>query len=550
MVQDETRSGCRQNQLPEQLQETDKQNQALDQLKMSEEILREIQQIALIGRWELNHSTGDLHWSDTIFQIFEKDPEVFAATYEGFIEAVHPEDRDKVNKAFQDSLLNQSPYEITHRLLFGDGRIKWVYEKCKSWFDKSGHPLVSVGIVQDISALKEVEGALREQQRYLRTILETTKDGFWVVNREGRITDVNLAYCHMSGYTAKELLTMCIGDLDVIETPEVTRNRMRRIFEKGSEIFETRHRKKDGSIFDVEVSVSCSDPTIGELVCFCRDITARKQLEKSLRLAIKRAELANDAKSRYLAHMNHEIRTPLNGFMGFMSLMEDTGLNEEQREYIFHMKQSTSHMLSIINNVLDHAKIEAGQMKLANQSFYLDDEVRSAMVPLQSLARQQHLVLELTLGKDLPLKVVGDSQRLRQIILNLAGNAVKFTRKGVVRVTLTCLETSESRHTLKLVVEDTGPGMNREIMDKLFQPFYQADDGSTPQNQGTGLGLTITHELVELMNGKIMVESWPGKGTRVEVALNLGRDRDVDSGGLAEDRAAEISRHDIERGED
>ncbi len=238
------------------------------------------------------------------------------------------------------------------------------------------------------------------------------------------------------------------------------------------------------------------------------------------------AESANNAKSRYLAHMNHEIRTPLNGFVGFLQLMETTRLDQLQQEYMHHMKQSTSHLLGIINNVLDMARIEAGEMKLTKRLFNLEDEIQTALAPLRSLARQKNIRLLVNVEDHMPPQVEGDPDRLRQILLNLGGNAVKFTQEGQVNITIQCLETTEEKHTLQMAVEDTGPGMTRETLDKLFMPFYQVDDGSTSQSKGTGLGMTITQELVELMGGHIQAESTPGRGTRVEVRLMLNKVRD------------------------
>ncbi len=237
---------------------------------------------------------------------------------------------------------------------------------------------------------------------------------------------------------------------------------------------------------------------------------------------VKSREEAN-AKSRYFAHMNHEIRTPLNGFMGFLMLMDSTSLDQEQQEYMVYMKQTTKYMLNIINNVLDIAKIEAGEMKLSNRVFNLKEEIETALAPLYSLARQKNINLQLTIEGNLPQQVEGDPDRLGQIILNLGGNAVKFTQEGQVLVTVQCPETTAKHHVLRLVVEDTGPGMTQESLDKLFLPFYQTDDGATPQSKGTGLGMTITKELVELMDGKIQLESTLGEGTRIEVNVQLSK---------------------------
>ena len=190
------------------------------------------------------------------------------------------------------------------------------------------------------------------------------------------------------------------------------------------------------------------------------------------------------------------------------------------------MKQSTSHLLSIINNVLDMAKIDAGEMKLSIQGFNLEEEIQTALAPLRSLAVENNIHLALTMQDDMPRFVEGDPDRLRQIILNLGGNALKFTKEGEVHITIQCWEASENQYMFQLVVEDTGQGMTQETLEKLFLPFYQADDGSVPQSKGTGLGMTITQELVELMGGQIHAESLYGQGTKVEVSVMFKKTRD------------------------
>lgn len=282
---------------------------------------------------------------------------------------------------------------------------------------------------------------------------------------------------------------------------------------------------------DMISSLSFSNLSLAQAITRQREAEEKlqeyaKELEqKNLELdqALTSAKYANEAKSRYLAHMNHEIRTPLNGLLGFIQLLESTNMDEEQQELMTYLKASSNHMLGIVNNVLDHAKIEAGEMKLILQPFVLEDEIKSALAPLYPLALEKNLHLHIKLARALPRKVVGDSQRFRQILLNLAGNAVKFTEQGHIVTTLVCQQNFHSHHQLRLVVEDTGPGMTKETLHKLFQPFYEANDGSVEQPKGTGLGLVITRELIELMGGQILVKSTIGKGTKVEVTLPVGK---------------------------
>ena len=376
---------------------------------------------------------------------------------------------------------------------------------------------------------------LKDERQRLTDIIEATHVGTFEYNMQTGKTAYNERWAEMLGYTLAELQPTSINNWKNLVHPE-DHQKARPIFREATakgamHTVEVRMKHKEGHWVWVEARGKVISWTDEGKPLMMRgthtDITERKQAEEALKLAKQQAEAANEAKSRYLSHMNHEMRTPLNGLMGFIQLVEETRLDEEQRELMDYMKHSANHMLSIVNNVLDHAKIEAGEIELGRQLFLLEEEIKAALAPLYPLALQKNLIMQLTLAENLPQKVLGDPQRLRQILLNLGGNAVKFTEEGWVHITLTCPKSSQDHHILHLVVEDTGAGMTEGTLKKLFKPFYQADDGTVRQTKGTGLGLVITRELVELMGGRIQVDSTLGKGTRVEVALMLENEQDV-----------------------
>jgi PAS domain S-box-containing protein len=252
--------------------------QSEEALRRSEAELREAQQLARIGRWDLQHQDGRLRCSPMVYEIFEVAEGGFGASYEAFLAVIHPDDRESVDRAWRRSLTTQQPCKIEYRLRMADGRVKWVHEQGYTVFDADGHPVHSTGIVQDITARKAIELELADQKQYLEAILDTTADGFWTIAPDRTFTAVNNAYCRMSGYGRDELLGMCINDVEALEDPQETLERGERIMRLGSETFETRHRRKDGTLFDVEVSVSRLDRSDGAcFVCFCRDITERKR---------------------------------------------------------------------------------------------------------------------------------------------------------------------------------------------------------------------------------------------------------------------------------
>ncbi len=472
---------------------------------------------------------------------------------------LHPDSPETVNLSKEEMLHVWNQWQPQQKFLLEavhqhkDGTIIPIQLSTGIVFEEDKRRILA--ITQDITERKRAEDALLESKEQLETLSNNIPNGLvyqLTVDPKGnrRFTYVSAGVERLHGITREEVFNR-----SQILYDQIIEGDRQKLIEAEEEAFinldpfsfEARIKKPDGEIRWVHYRSALSRKPDGIIVAdgIGIDITELKKAEERLQeyasllemknqeldLVAQEAEKANQAKSRYLAHMNHEIRTPLNGFVGFLQLMEDTQLDENQQDFMHHMKLSTNHMLSIINNVLDMAKIEAGEMQLTNQVFSLGEEIQIALAPLHSLARQNDIDLLVTMDKNLPQQVEGDPDRLRQIAINLGGNAVKFTQEGQVHIAVKCVETTEKQHTLQLTVEDTGSGMTRETLDKMFLPFYQADDGSKLQSKGTGLGMTITRELVELMGGDIQVDSTLGKGTRIQVRLMLGKTTDSDKAG-------------------
>lgn len=366
-----------------------------------------------------------------------------------------------------------------------------------------------------------------------KTFMEHSPLAIFLTNLKGEYLWANPAACELTGYTLEELKTKTVLDLSPPEMGEKVRAGNSEVNQRGVISDDFIGLKKNGDRYfgRTHISKTIED----QIIAYVEDISERVEIEKKLQEyteilekknqelddALKLAREANEAKSLYLAHMNHEIRTPLNGLMGFLQMMEETRLNEEQEEFVSYMKKASSHMLSIIGNVLDMAKIESGEIQLMEEEFLPVREIHTALAPLYSLAHGKNVKLELSLDEKLPQKAVGDAGRFRQIILNIAGNAVKFTKKGAVYIGVNLWKEQKDSYELQLKCKDTGPGMNQSTMERVFQPFYQDLSGSKVPTGGTGLGLPITKELVDLMKGKIEVKSIPGKGTSFIVYLIL-----------------------------
>lgn len=361
--------------------------------------LLEAQRLAHIGNWELDLESSWLYWSDEIFRIFEIDPAGFEASYEAFLHAIHPDDRNQVNDAYRVSLENRIPYSIKHRLLMADGRIKYVLEQCETSFDAAGKPLRSTGTVQDI------------------TELENT------------------------------------------------------------------------------------------------------------RLA---AEAASRVKSEFLANMSHEIRTPMNGILGMARLLRNTTLTGEQKEQTDIIIMSACDLMRQINGILDFARMEAEQINLEYAPFSLKECALDVLRAQSAQISAKGLKVSVTAADDVPESVVGDAFRVKQVLVNLVGNAVKFTERGEIAVVISRMMKDDQVIVVEVAVQDSGIGIPEHALDSIFQPFVQADGSINRKFGGTGLGLSISRKLARQMGGEISAENRVGGGSCFSFRLPCPLDFKVD----------------------
>jgi diguanylate cyclase (GGDEF)-like protein/PAS domain S-box-containing protein len=374
----------------------------------------------------------------------------------------------------------------------------------EAWLDNAQH---FIGVVSDITARKQAE----ETQEKYHTILRTATDGFWIVSKNGRLLEVNDAYCRMSGYSRDELSNMHVPDLEAQESAEDTRQHIDHIIAHGSDRFETRHRRKDGLIIDVEISVQFMPSGDQMLVVFVKDITTRKHNEARLRLAKEEAEESSKAKSIFLSIMSHELRTPLNAVLGFGQLLEmdADSSTPDQQQSIKYILSSGRHLLSLVNDLLDLSRIDVGKLVLNTQQVCVADVALSCVEQVKSaLARQKNITIE-NMITDASLVVRADDLRIRQVLINLLSNAVKYNKENG-RVTVSCVIEKEGR--LRIQVQDAGNGISSDKLSLLFRPFERIDQehGTIP---GVGIGLHIAKQLVEAMHGTIGVESEQGQGS-------------------------------------
>jgi PAS domain S-box-containing protein len=386
--------------------------------------------------------------------------------------------------------------------------------------------LCNVGFFRDVTERKQAEAALRASEERFRTIIENMRDFVFVAGADGAITLVNPTGVAMLGYESeRELLgkDMCAT---VCALPDGHDTLMQALAHTGFvSDYRMDFKRKDSSQLIAEGSVRLLKDREGApagIECVGHDMTERIRTEQELRLAKEAAEAATVAKSEFLANMSHEIRTPMNTIVGLSYLTLKTELGLKQRDHIEKIQSAGHNLLGLINDILDFSKIEAHKLDIESTSFDLDKVLTSVADVISMKSREKGLELHFHTAANVPRALVGDPLRLGQVLLNLAGNAAKFTERGEIVVVTELVSRNGQQVSLRFSVRDTGPGISKERQAQLFQPFVQADSSTTRRFGGTGLGLAISRQLVKLMGGEIDVESTPGAGSTFSFTTMLG----------------------------
>jgi two-component system sensor histidine kinase/response regulator len=384
---------------------------------------------------------------------------------------------------------------------------------------------VLLAIVRDLTERKKAEEALAASERKTRRILETSKEGFWLIDNDTATVEVNPSMCAILGRSREEIIGRRIFDFTDAENTRIFKENVARRLRGEADTYEIALTRPDGTQVPCQVSATpLVDDRGGKVGAFAMftDITDRKRLEKELVAAKEAAEEATKAKSDFLANMSHEIRTPMNAVIGLSHLALKTELTARQRDYVAKIHNAGTSLLAIINDILDFSKIEAGKLDIESTDFRLDDVIASVSTVTVQKANEKGIEFLVAVSEDIPHGLVGDPLRLGQIVTNLVNNAIKFTERGEIRLKVELLERTGEKVNLKFAVRDTGMGMTREQASKLFRPFTQADTSTTRKHGGTGLGLTICRRLVDMMGGSIWIESEPGAGSTFFFTVWLG----------------------------
>lgn len=409
--------------------------------------------------------------------------------------------------------------------------------------DADGRPIGFRGTVRDITERKKAEEELKDSRRHLMEIIDFLPDPTWVVDNQGKVVAWNRAIEKLTGVNAEAMLGK--GDfeyaipfygekrpimIDLVRNwDESYQNTYVSLKKEGEFLFseETYHPDLGkGGIYlaaKARVLYDAEGKPAGAIESV-RDITDRKKFENELKKAKKEADEANRAKSEFLANMSHEIRTPMNAIMGMTHLALQTELSSAQHDYMNQIKMSANSLLGIINDILDFSKIEAGKLKMEFIDFNLE-EVMHTLAPVVAMKSREKDNLEVLfdIARDVPLFLKGDPLRLGQVLINLANNAVKFTDEGEIVISTRLVQDKDETVSLEFSVRDTGIGLSQTQIDHLFEAFTQADSSTTRKYGGTGLGLTICKHLIEMMEGKIRVDSTPGDGSNFIFTANFGK---------------------------
>jgi two-component system sensor histidine kinase/response regulator len=450
---------------------------------------------------------------------------------------LHPADLSPPSQPDGTPSLAGSNDKIAAAFLNGENRFEWLHrrkngeifptEVCLTALTLYGKPAL-MATVRDITARKQAEASLRTSEEQFRHLADSIREVFFVVTPEPiRVAYLSRAYEEIWGRPRQEVYDRTAALIESVHPDE--RADVCIYFERLIQGIQSemsyRIERPDGSLRWIHArGFPVNDPKgkLIRVVGIAEDVTERKRAEAELIDAKEAAESANRAKSEFLANMSHEIRTPMNGIIGMTDLVLDTELNTEQVEYLLMVKGSADALLTLLNDILDFSKIEAGKLDLDCLSFNLRKSLGEVVKILAVKAQQKGLEFIYDVAPGVPTNVVGDPARLRQVLVNLVGNSIKFTERGEIEVSVHTEAQSVEGTTLRFSVRDTGIGIPVDKRDKIFGAFSQADSSTTRKYGGTGLGLTIASQLVGLMGGKLWIESEAGEGSTFYFTVQFG----------------------------
>jgi two-component system sensor histidine kinase/response regulator len=477
----------------------------------------------VVFRCQLEYPWGMLFINQQIYDITGYTPQEFmgdsaSVSYGQFIDT---SDLAKVEQVVANALAADGRYNVEYRIHHQDGEIRWVFERGQVVRSAEGQALYLDGIIFDITEQKKAAERLRQ----LSAAIEASPSPVVISNVQGLIEYVNPKFQALLGYEVADVLQR---RLDFFVSHPVDKQHYQALWQQTK--FEQdwhhdilhRHRRGHEIWMSVSISPICNEhQQITHYVAVFEDIEVRKNAEAQLLAAKDAADQANRLKSDFLANMSHEIRTPMNAILGMTHLMLKTELDQKQRDYLQKTSSAAESLLHILNDILDFSKIEADRLHIELIPFRLASVIDQLSALHQIRAEEKGLQLSVSIAPDCPPALIGDPLRLGQILNNLVSNAIKFTSQGVIKVHIERVAEIGTEIRLHVWVQDSGIGLSKEQIARLFKPFVQADGSTTRKYGGTGLGLSISKRLIQLMGGDIWVESTPNAGSIFHFTLTL-----------------------------
>lgn len=504
-------------------------------LRDREASLANAQRIAHLGNWDYDLIRQQWYWSDEIYRIFGCMPKAFEPSLETYLQFVHPDDRTLVQACLDNLLHERKPHKIDYRILRLDGEERLVSEQSKIWETHI------TGTIQDVTERLRAEAALRSSEERFSKAFQASPIGISITTLdEGRFLDVNNSLLRLLGYSSQEVIGKTSVELNIWTHPLIESAKLTQILrmQGGISNLEVEVQTKSGEIHDCLLSGELIDlQGVPCVLSMLTDITERKRTDELLRDK-EAAEAASHAKSMFLANMSHELRTPLNAIIGYSEMMQEEAEDLGQVELLGDLqkiKSAGQQLLGLISDILDLSKIEAGRMELHLETFEIPVLIREVVNTVQPMIDKKGNLLSVQCPSDIGL-MRADPSKLRQALLNLLSNAAKFTEQGTITLMVSREEVLQERTDgeiesengsrppnqlpfITFLVTDTGIGMTPEQINRVFQPFTQADASTTRKYGGTGLGLTITQKFCQMMGGDIMVASQLGRGSTFMIYL-------------------------------
>jgi PAS domain S-box-containing protein len=510
-------------------------------LYIEKQKLAEAQKIAHIGSWEWDILNKKMNWSDEFFLIHGIKPQEERLSPEILFMSVHPDDKNYVESIMQDIVEKGKQVAFTYRIIRKDGAVRTLYSRGEAIKSDKGEVIKIMGTGQD-----STERIQEDEMEKLAMAATKSFNSVIITNEHGNIEWVNDGFTALTGYRFDEVKgshgeSLRMGaETGISENDSHYKNVIKA---KAPLTYESKNYSKQGREYWTITTLSPVLDKNGEvkrIIAIDSDITPRKQMEETLLHANKIAEdsltkgnkALNDlmnakrqleelvsVKEQFLANMSHEIRTPMNAIVGFTDLILKTHISQEQRQYIDAIKTSGENLLVIINDILDFSKIQSGKVGFEQIEFSISHVVSTLTELMLPKSTEKHIKLSKSIDKKVPDRLIGDPTRLTQILLNLVDNAIKFTEKGEVKISVELLSEDSDSTTLRFSVSDTGIGISKEKLLGVFDAFTQANNDTTRKYGGTGLGLAIVKQLVEMQGGHIHIESEMEKGSVLTYTL-------------------------------